>query len=73
MASYMCDSFSGVTHYSNVRKCYNFNLQVSTISLNFGNKIFQRLCRMSCDDARTVIDAVSVHNDKLVVLDCIKR
>jgi len=32
-----------------------------------------RLCRMSCDDARTVIDAVSIHNDKLVVLDCIKR
>ena len=46
---------------------------VTTISLNFGNKIFQRLCRMNCDDARTVIDAVSVHNDKLVVLDCIKR
>ena len=28
---------------------------------------------MSCEDARKIIGAVTVHNDKLVVLDCIKR
>ncbi|XP_060075314.1 uncharacterized protein LOC132555002 [Ylistrum balloti] len=32
-----------------------------------------RLCRMTCKDARGIIGAVSVHNDKLIVLDCIKR
>ncbi|XP_067937147.1 uncharacterized protein [Watersipora subatra] len=35
--------------------------------------LFYRLVRMTCDDARAVINAVSVHNDKLIVLDCIKR
>lgn len=32
-----------------------------------------RLCRMTCKEARDIIGAVSVHNDKLIVLDCIKR
>ncbi|KAL5022885.1 hypothetical protein ScPMuIL_002040 [Solemya velum] len=32
-----------------------------------------RLCRLTCREARDLIGAVSVHNDKLVVLDCIKR
>lgn len=32
-----------------------------------------RLCRMSCEDGRKIIGAVTVQNDKLVVLDCIKR
>ncbi|XP_045192741.2 uncharacterized protein LOC123549037 [Mercenaria mercenaria] len=32
-----------------------------------------RLCRMSCQDARQIIGAVTVQNDKLIVLDCIKR
>ncbi|KAJ8321504.1 hypothetical protein KUTeg_000944 [Tegillarca granosa] len=32
-----------------------------------------RLCRMTCKEARDIIGAVSVHNDKLRVLDCIKR
>lgn len=32
-----------------------------------------RLCRMTCQDARDIIGAVTVHNDKLVVLNCIKR
>ncbi|XP_052234188.1 uncharacterized protein LOC127846731 [Dreissena polymorpha] len=32
-----------------------------------------RLCRMSCQDARQIIATVTVHNDKLIVLDCVKR
>lgn len=32
-----------------------------------------RLCRMTCQEARQIIGAVTVHNDKLIVLDCIKR
>ncbi|WAR11550.1 hypothetical protein MAR_025730 [Mya arenaria] len=33
----------------------------------------QRLCRMSCADARQIINCVTVQNDKLIVLDCVKR
>ncbi|CAH1779492.1 unnamed protein product [Owenia fusiformis] len=32
-----------------------------------------RLIRMTCHEARDIISAVSVHNDKLIALDCIKR
>ncbi|XP_013380317.1 uncharacterized protein LOC106162301 [Lingula anatina] len=32
-----------------------------------------RLCRMTCDQAREIIASASVHNDKLILLDCIKR
>ncbi|KAL3859084.1 hypothetical protein ACJMK2_009319 [Sinanodonta woodiana] len=32
-----------------------------------------RLCRMTCQEARKIIGSVSVHNDKLAVLDCTKR
>jgi len=32
-----------------------------------------RLCRMTCSEARDVIGAVSIHNDKLAVLDIVKR
>jgi len=32
-----------------------------------------RLCRMTCQEARDLIGAVSIHNDKLKVLECIKR
>ncbi|XP_046368104.2 uncharacterized protein LOC124143253 [Haliotis rufescens] len=32
-----------------------------------------RLCRMTCKDSRDIIGAVSVHNDKLIVLNCVKR
>nr|QJP04097.1 lophotrochin [Phoronopsis harmeri] len=32
-----------------------------------------RLIRMSCSEARSILGAVSVHNDKLIVLDCMKR
>ena len=28
---------------------------------------------MTCEEGRKIISAVTVHNDKLVVLDCIKR
>ena len=28
---------------------------------------------MKCEDGRKIISAVTVQNDKLVVLDCIKR
>ncbi|KAK3086631.1 hypothetical protein FSP39_021224, partial [Pinctada imbricata] len=32
-----------------------------------------RLCKMSCREGRDIINAVSVHNDKLIALDSIKR
>nr|QJP04095.1 lophotrochin [Terebratalia transversa] len=32
-----------------------------------------RLCRMTCCDAVDILGAASVHNDKLILLDCIKR
>jgi len=32
-----------------------------------------RLCRMSCRDARQIVEAISVHNDRLIALDCVKR
>lgn len=32
-----------------------------------------RLCQMTCRDGREIINAVSIHNDKLIALDCIKR
>jgi len=32
-----------------------------------------RLCRMTCSEARDVIGAVSIHNDKIKVLESIKR
>lgn len=28
---------------------------------------------MTCSDAIMIINAVSIHNDKLIVLDCVKR
>lgn len=33
----------------------------------------QRLCQMTCREGRDIINAVSIHNDKLIALDCIKR
>lgn len=32
-----------------------------------------RLCRMTCSEARDLIGALSIHNDKLKALECIKR
>ncbi|GFS24451.1 hypothetical protein ElyMa_001664400 [Elysia marginata] len=32
-----------------------------------------RLCRMTCREARNIIEAVSIHNDRLIALDCVKR
>lgn len=32
-----------------------------------------RLCRMSCREARQIVEAVSIHNDRLIALDCVKR
>ncbi|CAL1545752.1 unnamed protein product [Lymnaea stagnalis] len=32
-----------------------------------------RLCRMTCREARKIVEAVSIHNDRLIALDCIKR
>lgn len=31
-----------------------------------------RLCRMTCQEARDVINAITVQNDKLIALDCVK-
>ena len=28
---------------------------------------------MSCRDARQIVEAISVHNDRLIALDCVKR
>lgn len=32
-----------------------------------------RLCRMSCREARQIVEAISIHNDRLIALDCVKR
>ncbi|KAH9515594.1 hypothetical protein Btru_011514 [Bulinus truncatus] len=32
-----------------------------------------RLCRMTCREARKIVEAVSIHNDRLIALDCVKR
>lgn len=32
-----------------------------------------RLCRMSCQEAREVLNIITVQNDKLIALDCVKR
>ncbi|KAL8608337.1 hypothetical protein ACOMHN_042204 [Nucella lapillus] len=32
-----------------------------------------RLCRMSCQEAREILTAISIQNDRLIVLDSIKR
>jgi len=32
-----------------------------------------RLCRMSCREAREIIEAISIQNDRLIALDCVKR
>ena len=28
---------------------------------------------MTCREARSIIEAVSIHNDRLIALDCVKR
>lgn len=32
-----------------------------------------RLCRMTCREARQIVEAISIHNDRLIALDCVKR
>ncbi|KAK7481698.1 hypothetical protein BaRGS_00027071 [Batillaria attramentaria] len=32
-----------------------------------------RLCRMSCQEARDILTAINIHNDRLIALDSIKR
>ena len=40
---------------------------------NFHFVLLKRLCRMTCEEGRKIVSAVTVQNDKLAVLNCIKR
>ncbi|KAL4234433.1 hypothetical protein ACF0H5_006080 [Mactra antiquata] len=66
---YSCRGFFNAAQATTLLLCYaNPADRVRAIKL-----LEPRLCKMTCQEGRQIIGAVTVHNDKLIVLDCIKR